>query len=330
MLLALFVGSAAMHMTIFQINQRRGHKFIFSVLLFGFSMARIAALTMRLVWASRPTNISVAIAANVFTAAGVLLLFLVNLMFAQRVVRAYHPAFGWRKAIRWAFRLLYVSVVAVLAMVVVASVHMFFTLDPDVRNKERDVQLVAGTYLAALAFLPIPIVLLSRAAVVVRSRRGGEVEKRVVQEKFGTGRFRTKIALLLSTSVLLTLGAAFRAGINFVPRPINQPAWYHHKAAYYCFNFVIELIVVYAYGIARFDKRFHVPDGSSGPGDYSKDGRIMVNREDEVFGPEDGDDTSGTVGENRNSRGAEWEERYAYTGRRNEALEQGKKVSEEV
>jgi hypothetical protein len=33
--LALFIGAAAIHMTIFQLNQRRGHKFIFSALLFG-------------------------------------------------------------------------------------------------------------------------------------------------------------------------------------------------------------------------------------------------------------------------------------------------------
>ncbi|KAK1754004.1 hypothetical protein QBC47DRAFT_385391 [Echria macrotheca] len=301
-LLALFVGSAALHMAIFQINLRRSHKFIFSVLLFGFSMARITALAMRLAWASHPTNTSIAIAANVFVAAGVLLLFLVNLMFAQRVVRAYHPAFGWNTAVRWVFRGLYASVVGVLVMVVTVSVHMFFTLDVDVRARERSVQLFAGTYLAVLAFLPIPIVLVARAAASGRKARHDDEEgtgTKVVREKFGTGRFRTKIWLLLVTSALLTLGAGFRVGVNFAPRPLANPAWYHSKPAYYCFNYVIELIVVYAYGLARFDRRFHVPDGAKGPGDYSA-GKIGVNREEDVFGPDgdqdgDGDDTSGTA-----------------------------------
>src|SRR4051812_36148694 len=68
-LLLFFIAGAATNMTIFQINRRREHKFIFSVLLFGFCMARIAALTMRIVWATRPTNVNIAIAANVLTVA---------------------------------------------------------------------------------------------------------------------------------------------------------------------------------------------------------------------------------------------------------------------
>ena len=300
-LLVLFAGSAALHMAVFQTNRRRGHKFVFSVLLFGFSMARITALAMRLAWAHHPTNLRVAIAANVFTAAGVLLLFLVNLVFAQRVVRAYLPGLGWRPPVRWAFRALYASVAGVLVMVIVVSVHMFFTLDAAVRARELDVQRFAATYLAALAFLPIPVVAL---AWLASASRKGSIEK------FGAGRFRTKVRLLLATAALLSLGAGFRAGAAFAPRPASNPAWYHYRAAYYCFNYVIELLVVYAYGAARFDRRFHVPDGSAGPGDY------VVNREEDVFGPadpshddDDGDNTSGTVtAAGRGSHGADAEE----------------------
>ncbi len=237
-------------------------------------MARIMALTLRIVWASHPTNANVLIAASVFTAAGVLLLFVVNLIFAQRIVRAYHPGFGWHRAVTLVFRFLIFSVIALLIMVITVTVHSFFTLDPDARDKDRKVQLFVGTYLAVLAFLPIPIVTL--AAAFPRKTR---------VEKFGSGRFRTKLALILFTSTLLTLGAGFRVGINFSPRPITNPAWYHSKPAYYCFNYVIEIIVVYTYVIARFDRRFHIPNGSSKPGDYSG-----VNRESEVFGTGDDND----------------------------------------
>jgi len=287
-LLAFFIAGAATHMTIFQVNRKRDHKFIFSVLLFGFCMARITTLVMRIVWASRPANVSIAIAANILVAAGVLLLFIVNLLFAQRIVRAYHPSFGWHRAVSWAFRFLFFSVVALLIMVITASVHSFFTLDPSVRQKERDVTLFAGTYLAVLAFLPIPIV-----TVAVLYPRDNKVDK------FGTGRLRTKIRLLLFTSTLLTFGAGFRIGASFSPRPITNPAWYHHKAAFYIVNFVIELIVVYAYAIARFDKRFHIPDGSSGPGHYNG-----VNTEAEVFGEDGKKGMEGTNNDNNNpSRG---------------------------
>jgi hypothetical protein len=37
--LALFIGAAALHMTIFQTNRSRGHKFLISILLFGELMA---------------------------------------------------------------------------------------------------------------------------------------------------------------------------------------------------------------------------------------------------------------------------------------------------
>lgn len=45
--LVLFAIGAAGHMTIFQINRRRGHKFIMSALTFGFCMARIVTMIMR-------------------------------------------------------------------------------------------------------------------------------------------------------------------------------------------------------------------------------------------------------------------------------------------
>jgi hypothetical protein len=50
---------------------------------------------------------------------------------------------------------------------------------------------------------------------------------------------------------------------------VDRPAWFHGKACYYCFNFVVEVMVVYIYTLSRFDTRFHVPDGSSAPGHYS-------------------------------------------------------------
>ncbi|KAF9784200.1 hypothetical protein IL306_007972 [Fusarium sp. DS 682] len=112
-------------------------------------------------------------------------------------------------------------------------------------------------------------------------------------DKFGQGRMRTKVQLLVFTSALLTLGAAFRTGVSFKLRPINDPAWYHSKACYYCFNYVIEIIVVFSYALSRFDRRFHIPDGSHGPGDYSgrnnkpEDRMYCVNTEEEVFGDDE-------------------------------------------
>jgi MFS family permease len=270
---------AATHMAIFQINRRRDHKFFFSALLFGFCMARIAALSTRMAWATHPTSISVAIAAGIFTQAGVLLLFAVNLLFSQRVLRAYHPAFGWHPAVKWTYIALLAIVIGLLIMVIAASVSMFFTLSPTERDKDRAIQLFAGTFLAAVAFIPIPVVLASLL-----------VPRKLRVEKFGQGRFRTKIRLLLTTTFLLSLGAGFRAGAAFAAPPASQPAWFDSKACFYVFNFGLEFVVVFVYAVTRFDRRFHVPNGSFAPGHYAG-GQMQkltfsdcINHEADVFG----------------------------------------------
>lgn len=258
-LLALFIVSAAVHMTIFQLNKRRGHKFVLSALCFGFSMARIVANTLRIVWAVHPTNARIAIAASIFANAGVVLLFVINLILSQRLLRAYHPHIGWSLPGKIVFRFLFSSVGASLIMVIVAVVYSFYTLNPNSLAKIRDIQLFAVTFLAVLAFLPIPIV----AFCLLWPRRG-------VTDAFGSGSMRTKIIALIFTAALLTLGAGFRAGVAFQKRPATDPAWFHHKACFYTFNYVIELIVVFTYAFIRFDLRFHVPNGSNAPGHYSR------------------------------------------------------------
>ncbi|KAF5026843.1 hypothetical protein F66182_1037 [Fusarium sp. NRRL 66182] len=281
-LLVFFVTGAVLNMTIFQLNRKRSHKFILSALLFGFCMARIVANVLRIVWGSYPTNTSIAIAAQVFASAGVVLLFVVNLLFAQRILRAYHPHIGWAKPTTLLFRFLYFSIAASLVMLIIAVVYSFYTIDSHTRRQLRNVQLTGSTFLAILAFLPLPIVAICFA-----------LPRKVPMDKFGQGRMRTKIQLLVFTTILLALGATFRTAVAFKIRPINDPAWYHSKACYYCFNYVIEIIVVFSYVFSRFDRRFHIPDGSSGPGDYSamsaKSQQHMhhINTEEEVFGDDE-------------------------------------------
>ncbi|KAK4041720.1 hypothetical protein C8A01DRAFT_14555 [Parachaetomium inaequale] len=274
-LLLLFIAAAAANMTVFQLNRHRSYKFLFSALLCAFCVARVVALALRCVWAVHPHNVRVAIAAQIFTAAGVLILFITNLVFAQRVVRAYHPFFGWSKGVTWLFWGLFGSAGAVLVMVVAVTVQGFFAAPgaagEEVRGVDKKVQLFCVVYLALYAFLPVPLVTL--AAVVPRRTR---------IDKFGEGHFRTKFALLTFTASLLAVGAVFRAVVAFETRPVAHPAWFHGKACYYCFNYGVELVVVFTYALSRFDKRFHIPDGSSAPGHYScaESGTALVSNAD--------------------------------------------------
>lgn len=201
----------------------------------------------------------------VFVSAGVLILFIINVIFAQRIVRAAHPHFGWHKAFSTVFKVLYALVIAMLAMVITATVQSFYTLNKNTHKIDRNLQMTAATYFLFFSFLPIPIVILG--LVVPRQTR---------LEKFGSGRWRSKISILLASAVLLCLGASFRTGTTYKnPRPRDNPAWYDAKWCFYFFNFTIEIIVIYLYLLLRVDRRFHVPDGSKGPGDYvAKDGAV--------------------------------------------------------
>lgn len=221
--LALFVCGAIANQTIIQMNRRRGHKFLLSNLLFGFCMARTFACTMRIVWAYRLRNVSVAIAAQIFVAAGVVLLIVTNLVFLHRIIRAVHPI-GWHKKVSIVFKCLYLSIVALLCALISCIVDSFYTRNKGSLRADIDVEHVGQTWFAVAAFIPFPILLIGSLLPKPISPTGAPVDK------FGIGHFRHKVQLLLFTSNILTLGAAFRAGIAYVPRPIANPAWYHSKA----------------------------------------------------------------------------------------------------
>ncbi|KAI0852965.1 hypothetical protein F5Y00DRAFT_272532 [Daldinia vernicosa] len=262
-LLVLFLLSAAAHLAVLRINRQRNLKFVFSGMLFALCLLRGVSLVARMIWASYPKAVDALIAASVMTQAGSVLIFIINLFFAQRVLRAYHPRLGWHRGTRGFVWFLIACVLCCLVMAIVATIHSFYTLDTRARRADRAVQLFAGLYLAFLAFLPVPVVGLAAAAQHARRFRFHRVEK------FGEGRWRNKVGLLVFASLVATLGAAFRVGVNFDGRPSSKPAWFHSKACYYGFNFVTDLVVSTAYLLARFDRRFIVPDGAQGPGDYS-------------------------------------------------------------
>jgi hypothetical protein len=200
----------------------------------------------------------VGIASTILVAAGVLILFLINLIFAIRVLRAAHPHLGWHKTVSTVTKVLYALIVVMLAMIITATVQSFYTLSTKTHTIDRDLQLTAMSYFLFISFLPIVIVIL-----------GFAIPRKTRLEKFGSGRWRTKIAILLTTSVLLCLGASFRAATNYKnPRPRDDPAWYDAKWCFYFFNFTVEIVVVFLYIVLRVDRRFHIPDGSKGPGDY--------------------------------------------------------------
>ena len=296
--LVLFLCGAIAHMTIFQLNRRKGHKFLMSGMMFGFCMMRVVTCIMRIVWACRITNVRIAIAAQILVAAGVILIFAINLVFAQRILRSAHKHSLWHPVMNHAFTAIFIIVAISLLMLIVAVVQSFYTLNSNTRRIDRDIQLYGATYFAVVAFLPIPLTVF-----------GLLIPHHGKLENFGSGRYRTKVAILLTATFFLSFGAWFRAGTAYKkPRPAYNPAWYHHKACFYFFDLGVELIVIWLYILVRVDRRFHVPDGSKKAGNYhpgqkeadqaNEMGKVpsgggMVTRimtEEEVFDDEDPDD----------------------------------------
>jgi Protein of unknown function (DUF3112) len=222
-------------------------------------MARIATLVLRIVWANRQHNIRVAIAANILVNAGILIVYIINLVLAQRILRAKKPRIGWHSTVRVAYKILYSSIPTALVMVITSVVVSLYTLNTHTRTVCRDIQLTALTYL--LCFTCLPLIHLAAAYMLPKSE----------EETFGQGGMISKTTILAMTSALSLLIAGFKAGAAWSPpRPAFNPAWYDSKACFYVFNFTFEICILCIFVFGRIDQRFYVPDGSNKAGDYTR------------------------------------------------------------
>lgn len=250
---AMFLATGISHMTLFLRNKARGHKFIPSAATFGFCMSRVVTNAMRIGWAYHPTNVRIAIAAAIFVAAGILILFILNLLYAQRMLRAVYPRLGWSRPLSWIFKALYALVVVTIIMMITVVIQNVYTLDSNTKRIDRDIQLYGVTYFAIISFLPLPIV----GAVLLSPRR-----KNV--EEFGSGPWYMKVSIVAAAATPLCLGASWRAaGLWMPPSPVALAPWYDSKACFYVFDFGFDLATALIFLVGRVDQRFHVPDGSS-------------------------------------------------------------------
>ncbi|KAF2712265.1 hypothetical protein K504DRAFT_488727 [Pleomassaria siparia CBS 279.74] len=264
--LVLYIVLFATHNTILRKNNARGHKFVFNGALFAFCAIRVCTMSLRIAWSFHKTNVSLAIAAQVFVYVGTIILYIMNWFFAQRVVRAQHPRWGWSLPYRVFHRAALICLIITLLLLIVAAIQQFFTLSVETHRIDRDLQLLGQTYFAAFCLGPLVLVAVSML-----------LPKRVPTEKFGAGRFRINVIILVFCVVILSTGQIFRCVTTWLP-PVplrsakgipNAIPWYFSKACFFIFNFTTEVIVVIAYAVLRIDRRFHIPDGSKVAGDYA-------------------------------------------------------------
>jgi hypothetical protein len=219
-------------------------------------MCRVVTMILRIAWANRQHNVSLAMAANIFVQAGTVLLYIINLVFALRVIRAQHPRLGWHRSLSIAARVLIAVVVLTLIALIASVIQESYTLNANAHRIDKDIQLYGTTFYAFVAFLPIPMLI---AGIII--------PRRIRTEKFGKGRFRYKIAILATASALCTIRASYACGIAWLkPIPLESPIhpWQLSKEAFYTFCFVPEIAVVVLYAAVRVDLRFAVPAGQRG------------------------------------------------------------------
>ncbi|KAI9036664.1 uncharacterized protein KD926_001559 [Aspergillus affinis] len=258
--IAIFIAFAATNLTILQKNLRRNHKFVISGAMFGFSMARITTLVLRIVWANRQHNVRLAIAAGIFVNAGILIIYIVNFILSQRILRAKQPHIGWNPIYRVLCKVLYFAIFAALVMVITAMVVSVYTLNPHTKSICRDIQLASLTYF--LVFSCLPFLHIAVAFCLPRSKN---------EETFGEGSMSAKMIIMVLSAGLCVFNAGFKAGVNWSPlRPIVKPGWFDSKACFFVFIFVFEVLILGLLTFSRIDKRFFVPNGCKGPGDYTR------------------------------------------------------------
>ena len=212
--IALYLTSAVSNIIIFQTNRKKGHWFFLSALLIGFSMARVLTCVLRIVWACEPTNVSVAIAAQIFVNAGILIVYIINLLFAQRILRARRPEIGWNWGLRIFFRIVYVMIGAALVLIIVLTVYSFYTLNPAIHSYAMWIQRSAILFLFLVA--ATPLIILSLAFLLPRTS----------DEHFGKHSMRTKAIILLAGACICTTIAGFKVGTLWsAPRAATNPAW---------------------------------------------------------------------------------------------------------
>ncbi len=173
-------------------------------------------------------------------------------------------------------------------MVISATVDSFF-ISPsseEMLRSARKVVLVGVTVLTFLAALPGCVV-----GCILAGQWWRQKHMRMMRED--DARFKARACVLAATAALLTLDVGFRCGVAFAARPVGRAGWWHSRACYYCFGYVVEWLVVGVYAVARLDRRFRrgrMETGQDGGVAVEEVGAgrrrwpLSLNTGDEVFG----------------------------------------------
>ncbi|SMR58284.1 unnamed protein product [Zymoseptoria tritici ST99CH_1E4] len=262
--LSLFILGAIAHYALFHYNLRRSLKFLFNAATSAFCITRIIATILRMAWAGSPDRITLAIATEIFIYAGSAILIITNLFWTVRFVRAQHPHFGWSKSFSsWLPLWLVICSIALLCLMVSIPAEAYL-LDPHAQKAARQLQLFGAAIFAVSGLLPILILTISAVAKTHPSL------KDLPSDHFGQSTLTHKLLLILTTSILLSIGAVFRAATIFIDPPSTSTStpWYLTRAPFYIFNFTLDFLLTTLFLLLRVDKHLLIPNAAHGPMSY--------------------------------------------------------------
>lgn len=227
--------------------------------MFGFSIARVGTCVLRIAWTYRLQNTSLAIASSVFLNVGVLVAYVVVLVLATRLLRATHPRLGWNPTVHNTATALYIGLLISILLTIAFSLTNLYTLDSELKLVALWIQRASLLYMLLFNLVSTSILLISAISPQAPDA-----------ENFGSGTLKSKLVIAGIANFFCLFIVGFRCGVSWsAERPASNPAWYDSKAAFYVIELGFEIMVIYLLIFVRFDRRFWVPNGSKGPGDYS-------------------------------------------------------------
>lgn len=262
--LALFIMGAATHLGLYYFNWRRGRMFVFNAITFAFCVTRIIATSLQMGWAVSPDNIGLASAAQMFVNAGIVLLILCNLFFAQRSVRGQHPRVGWSSPFSLAIGVSALICCIAVFLLIVGVVVQIYLPDTFSQHASQRMQLFSNVVFAITALLPIAVVGISSIAKSYPTLQPEPIDN------FGQGSLNRKMVIIFSSATILSIGAIYRASITLIS-PVSLDAsipWYFSRVSFYVFNFTLDFLLVTLWLVVRIDAQFIIPDGAHGPMTY--------------------------------------------------------------
>jgi Protein of unknown function (DUF3112) len=185
-------------------------------------------------------------------------IFAINLVLTQRVLRAIHPKLFWHPIPSFFFTFLLISVPFFIIFNIAVLTASFFVTTASGAKITKDLLFLGASW--NLFLCVFPLIFIGIFATIPSPSK---------IEKFGTGRFRTKIVMLVYSSSTLFIGAIVRLIAAAQSHPINDPGQVDTKTIFYLTGFMLEIFVVLLFAAARFDLRFHIPNGCTGPGQYA-------------------------------------------------------------